>query len=129
MAIDPTTDIRVGIVTTLRRNGGPGAPVYDRVPDNEPPPAVIVDTVDLDQAATKDGGARVFFFEIVTIVRGRSKVEAEGIMGEIFARLEDMPLTISGFRTANPKLQSSRLESQGDMLTHVGRQLFRSIIL
>lgn len=129
MAIDPTTDIRVGIVTTLRRNGGPGAPVYDRVPDNEPPPAVIVDTVDLDQAATKDGGARVFFFEIVTIVRGRSKVEAEGIMGNIFARLEDVPLIISGFKVTNPKLQSSRLESQGDMLTHVGRQLFRSIIL
>jgi hypothetical protein len=129
MAIDPTTDIRVGIVTTLRRNGGPGAPVYDRVPDNEPPPAVIVDTVDLDQSATKDGGARVFFFEIVTIVRGRSKVEAEGIMGNVFARLEDMPLSVSGFTVARPKLQSSRLESQGDMLTHVGRQLFRSIIL
>ena len=50
-------------------------------------------------------------------------------MGNVFARLEDMPLSVSGFTVARPKLQSSRLESQGDMLTHVGRQLFRSIIL
>lgn len=129
MATDPTSAIRAGVLFALRRNGGPGAPVYDRVPDNDPPPAVIIDTVDLQDSLTKEGSGRRAFFEIVTIVRGRSKIEAERLMAGVFDRLEGVQLNISGFVSTRPDLQSSRLESAGDMLTHVGRQLFRIIIL
>lgn len=127
MATDPTPALRVAIVAALNANGGPGAPVFDRVPDNQDPPAVILDTIDLADATTKDGGARSVFFEIVTVSRGRSKVAAEAYMAAVFTRLEDVALT--GVNCTRPRLQSQRLESTGDMLTHVGRQLFRIITL
>jgi hypothetical protein len=127
MATDPTPALRVAIVAALNASGGPGAPVYDRVPDNQPPPAVILDTIDPQDATTKEGGARLVFFEIVTVSRGRSKVAHEAIMAAVFTRLEDVALT--GIATTRPRLQSQRTESAGDMLTHVGRQTFRVIIL
>lgn len=127
MPTDPTQLLRVAIVSALKSGGGPGAPVYDRVPDNQPPPAVILDTIDLSDATTKDGGARSVFFEIVTVSRGRSKVEAEAYMAAVFTRLEDVAL--SGVSATRPRLQNQRMESEGDGLTHVGRQTFRIIIL
>jgi hypothetical protein len=127
MATDPTQLLRVAIVTALKSAGGPGAPVYDRVPDNQPPPAVILDTIDLNDATTKDGGTRGVFFEVVTVSRGRSKVEAEAYMAAVFTRLEDVAL--SGVSATRPRLQSQRMESEGDGLTHVGRQLFRIVML
>lgn len=127
MPTDPTQLLRVAIIAALKSSGGPGAPVYDRVPDNQPPPAVILDTIDLSDATTKDGSARGVFFEVVTVLRSRSKVEADALMAAIFTRLEDVALP--GVAATRPRLQSQRLEADGDGQTMVGRQLFRIITL
>ena len=129
MAIDDAEYIAIAIVAALQRDGGVGAPVYDRVPDNEPPPAVILDSVDIQGSTTKDGCAIPFSFRIVTIIRGRSKQQARKIMSNISERLEKRPLIVSGFRVSNPELVSAPLQSEDDMLTHVGNHYFNSIIL
>lgn len=125
---DKTTAVRTGVLTALQSNGGPGAPVYDRVPDNQPPPAVIIDTVENEGGMTKAGGPYAYTVEIVTVLRTRSKVAIETVMAGVFNRLENA--TLSGIVATGPRLESATLDSSGnDGLTMVGRQFFRLMVL
>jgi hypothetical protein len=125
---DKTTAVRTGVLTALQASGGPGAPVYDRVPDNQPPPAVIIDTVENEGGMTKAGGPYAYTVEIVTVLRTRSKVAIEAVMAGVFNRLENVSL--SGIVATRPRLESATLDSSGnDGLTMVGRQFFRLMVL
>jgi hypothetical protein len=139
MANDPTGPIALAVLNKLTTpaisytEGGTSynVPVYQRVPDETLPAVIVIDGVDLGPAETKDGFDRRVGINIVTVYRGRSKASAQAIIAAIYARLEKVSLTVSGFAVGECRLQSSGVgeEATEANLVHVGRQTFEVIIL
>ncbi len=136
MAIDPTPALRLAVLALLRVDGGPRligqpVPVWDGVPPDEaPPPVVILDEISLNEGQTKDGGPREAIIDVAAIVDGRSRIEAEQLAADIYARLDGVKPAVAGHSVTALRCIESRTETGGDQgLTHLSRQSWRARIL
>lgn len=77
------------------------APVFDHIPQDQPPPYVTVgdDTISYDDSKTSFGQEHSITIQVFSGRRGR--VEAKTLMAQVYAALHQQRLVISG-QTATP---------------------------
>ncbi len=86
---DTRTPLMEALVARLDGEVGSGVGVFSDIPDNTPPPVVIVDQLAREEAGEKSGGLDLYPFEIVTITKGESRKPLNAIMASVRSRLHD----------------------------------------
>lgn len=65
------------------------ATVFQHVPDNTPPPVVILGDISFDNQGTKDGPLYLFNIVIVSVIRGHGRKALDELQAEVEAAVKD----------------------------------------
>lgn len=76
----------------------PSAPVYQDVPDNAPPPVIIIGDVDWEPIGAKGDPDCTGRIEMVTVHDGDARKPLLAMQGEVFDRMADARIDVSGWR-------------------------------
>lgn len=104
-----------------RLGAGVGAPVFDHVPDGQPPPAVIIDQIESEPVAVKDAAIAQFLTITIQIVaQGRSLDPFRAIVWSVRDRLDGWTPGAPGLAFGNVVVGQTSETTIEDGLTHVG---------
>jgi hypothetical protein len=105
------------------------APVHQHVPQDAPPPLVIVADMDAERLGTKEGDPdRSITLSIVTVTEGEARKPLLDIQGQIETTLDGLRVTPSGW-TLKFSFQSSDGALMEDGKTYVGTSRFNVLAL
>lgn len=100
-----------------------GVPVYQDVPDDTPPPVIILGDIDAAPLGDKDDIDQLVTLEIVTVTAGDERKPLLGLQGRIKDRLRGAVTEVEGWRLAFTFLDG-RAEMTPDASGYVGLQKF-----
>ena len=103
------------------------APVYQHVPENTQPPAVIVGDIEVEAIGGKDGGLDRNVVTIVSFYRGPARKGLYAIMAANRAALDDQPLASAAAILSRPVFLNATDDLGEDGETYQGVQQFEII--
>lgn len=130
---DPSYELQVALVATLKGAGalpvGVGGRVYDRVPPDAPFPYVSFGPSQVlpDKAGCIDGAEVIVQIDAWSRKVGYGEVKTIG--AAVVAALDDQPLAVAGFDVVVFELQSVNYLADPDGLTRHAAITFRSLIV
>lgn len=94
------TDTRGALMDALHvrldGNVGSGVAVYSDIPDNTPPPVVVIDQLAREAAGGKDSSLDLYTLEVVAITKGKSRKPLNAIMDLVHNLLDGHTPTAVG---------------------------------
>jgi len=101
------------------------APVYQHVPDDTQPPAVVIDRMNVTAIGGKGGGLDLIEFDILTFIREPGREHLTPIMTAVRALLEEQALPAqSGVALSRPVFEADEDDVSEDGQTYSGLQRF-----
>lgn len=100
--------------------------VYQHVPENTPPPVVILGDLSAEDASAKDDDDEAFTVEIVSLIMDEQRAPLLALQGEVKACLHGARLKRDGF-SFRPLFQGSDGQLMPDGETYYGSQTFRVV--
>lgn len=89
--------IEIATYALLTESGPIGAAVYQHVPEDTPPPVVIIGDIETRPLGTKDEKDRIASLTILTVTEAEERAPALAIMQKIEDRLDGATRTIGGW--------------------------------